>query len=378
MRFDIWSVLLFIFIFQGVFLSISLAISIKKRTNRGVIYLLFVVLALLWYLLEFLFVRNTVNIGLNIFYGTRYGSWFLLGPLTFFYFKSITNREWGFSKSSFLHFIPFFVFTLLIPLFSTEILNQRQVHYGMLSVFDHREKMVSPIQYLYSGIFIAQFIHLAYYLTKNLKLIRLYKERLRSEYAKLDRRVTWLRVLNRTLLLILLFSTVFLYVLLKTDIYRRHMDYIYVLPIGFLFYLIGYYLINADWKEVDVTIAKYAGSSLDVTNISSYVEKLDSLMKNERVYLNNEIRLRDLAGQMGLKTHHLSQLINQHYGLSFFDFINSHRTEEAKKQIAAHPNKLLLQIAFDVGFNNKTSFVNAFKKFEKKTPSNFRDGVLNS
>lgn len=165
----------------------------------------------------------------------------------------------------------------------------------------------------------------------------------------------------------------FLYILLVTDIYRRHLDYIYVLPIGFLFYFISFNLIKIEWMPTDKNLNKYVGSSLDPKQIPGHIIRLDQLMQQEKVYLNTTIRLNDLAEVMKISKHHLSQIINQNYKLSFYDFINKYRCDEAKKIILSHPEYTLIQVAFEAGFNNKTSFVNAFKKFEGITPSKFRE-----
>ena len=110
--------------------------------------------------------------------------------------------------------------------------------------------------------------------------------------------------------------------------------------------------------------------------LPQYISKLNALVKEEKVYLDSKIRLKDLAEMMSVSTHHLSQFLNQNMKLSFFDFINKHRVNEAKNLIRNHPEMTLLQIAYDAGFNNKTSFVNAFKKFEKQTPSAFKGRLL--
>ena len=376
MHVDIWSIAILIILFQGVFLLSVLLFSPTKRTKKSNLYLFGVILVLIWYLTEFLMVRQTFDIGLAIFYGTRYGSWFLLGPLTFFYFKSITDIHWKFEGKTLLHFLPFVIFVMIIPLISEDIINKRQVDYGMLSVFDHRKKIISPIQYVYSVVFIGQFIHLGIYLFKNLSVIKNYERGLKSEYAAIDHTIRWAKVFNVVLLSILLFSILFLYMLLVTDIYRRYLDYFYVLPTGILFYLISYYLMNADWKSTDQKNGKYVTSSLKTENIEGYIKKLNHLMDEKKIYLNNEIRLHDIAQMTGVSSHHISQIINEQFGSSFFDFINKRRVEEAKKLIMDNPKYTLLQIAFDAGFNNKTSFVNAFKKFENKTPSAFRKEQL--
>lgn len=369
---DIWSIIIIVIAFQGLFLLSVLLSSKEKRNKRANQYLVFVILILIWFLAEFFTVRNKIDVNLNVFYGTRYGSWFLLGPITYFYFKSITDAAWSFSKKQLLHFLPFIIFVVIIPLIAYKVLNDRQIDYGMLSVFDHREKIVSTIQWTYSTVFIFQFIHLGYFLFKNLKIVNYYSKRLTSEYSNIDVKINWLKYFNIALIIVLIFSVIFLYILLVTDIYRRHLDYIYVIPIGLLFNFISFKFMRTEWRPIENN-SKYEGSSLNQDEIPDYIIKLNRLMENEKVYLNNVIRLSDLSEMMTINKHHLSQIINQHYGLSFYDFINQFRVNEAKDIIIKHPEYTLHQVAFDSGFNNKTSFVNAFKKFEKVPPSKFRD-----
>ena len=135
MKLDIWSILIIVIAFQGLFLLTALLISSEKRAKRENQYLLFIILVLIWFLAEFFAIRNKIDVNLNVFYGTRYGSWFLLGPFTFFYFKSITDTSWKFTKKELWHFIPFVVFVIIIPLVRYKTLNDRQVDYGMLSRF---------------------------------------------------------------------------------------------------------------------------------------------------------------------------------------------------------------------------------------------------
>nr|WP_321234447.1 helix-turn-helix domain-containing protein [uncultured Psychroserpens sp.] len=374
MTLDLWSILIIVAGFQGLFLLSVLLFSNGNRTKRGNRFLVWIVLVLIWFLVEFFFIRNKINFQLNIFYGTRYGSWFLLGPLTYFYFKSITNIDWKFSKKELLHFLPFFIFVIVIPLISYKAINDRQVDYGMLSVFDHREKQLATIQWIYSIVFVSQFVHLAFFLIKNLNLVKGYATGLTKEYSAIDNKVKWLKYFNIILLILLVLSAIFLYILLVTDIYRRHLDYIYVLPIGVLFYFISFKFFRAEWKPVE-TNGKYSGSTLNADKVSEYVTIINQLMTDEKLYLDHTLRLNHLAERLAISKHHLSQIINQHYELSFFDFINQFRVNEAKTIISNHTEYTLMQVAFDSGFNNKTSFVNAFKKFENRTPSKFRDTI---
>jgi len=375
MNWDIWSVFIVIFIVQGFFLLSVLLFSSTKRAEPSNWYLSFIVLIFIWYLAEFFAVRNVLKINFNLFYGTRYGSWMLLGPLTFFFFKSITNRNWKFSKQQLWHFLPFLLFVILIPILSNQSLSHRQIHYGMLAVFDHRPKIVTPFEYLYSTIFYLQFIHLAIYLFFNLRIIKNYAQNLKAEYANINHLI-WLRIFNIFLIATLLFASFYLYLLFASQLYKRSLDYIYVLPMGFFIYAVVYRITGINWLKVDPSINRYQKSSLKKATINTHVQQLEKLMHNEKPYLNNTLRLKQLAESINLSVHHLSQVINEHYNCSYFDFINQYRVKTAKQLIQQHPQWTLLQVAFEAGFNNKTSFVNAFKKFDNRTPSQFRKSVI--
>lgn len=367
---DVWSILIIILTFQGLFNLSLLIISNNKKSRRGNLYLILITLLLIWFLLEFLSVRQTFKIPANLFYGTRYGSWFLLGPLTYFFFRTITQEKWKFKLRDSWHLLPFLIFTILIPTLSNESLSHRQIHYGMLAVFDHRPKTVTFFEYVYSTIFYLQFIHLALYLLFNMRMIRNYTRKLKSEYSSI-KNLVWISIFNLILICILILISVYLYILFKSDAYNRSLDYIYVVPLGLFIYALSYKLSNQTWLPV-TEVKRYQSSSLKEQEKSSSVKALEELMSNEKPYLKNDLRLQDLSFMLDMNRHHLSQLINEHYQCSFFDFINQQRVKKAEELIKQFPKKNLLQIAFEAGFNNKTSFVNAFKKFNGHTPSAYR------
>ena len=99
-------------------------------------------------------------------------------------------------------------------------------------------------------------------------------------------------------------------------------------------------------------------------------------MNEKKPYLKNELRLNDLAELLPISPHHLSQFLNEYNKTSFFDFINEYRVQEAKRIIQETPEFTLLQVGYEAGFNNKTSFVNAFKRFAGQTPSIYRKSIL--
>jgi AraC-like DNA-binding protein len=107
--------------------------------------------------------------------------------------------------------------------------------------------------------------------------------------------------------------------------------------------------------------------------ISILSVRLDDLMSNEKIFLDNELNLSTVAEKLGISIHDTSFLINEATGNNFYNFINQHRVEEAKKLlISAKTEKLnMLGIAFESGFNSKTAFNIAFKKWVGISPSEY-------
>ncbi|MEJ2055040.1 MAG: helix-turn-helix domain-containing protein [Calditrichaceae bacterium] len=101
-------------------------------------------------------------------------------------------------------------------------------------------------------------------------------------------------------------------------------------------------------------------------------------MDNEKLYLNNNLKLNDVANKMNLPMYYISQIINEQLGKNFYDFLNDFRVNEAKKRIAdKNFNHLtILAIGYDSGFNSKTAFYSAFKKVTGLTPSAFKKQLI--
>jgi len=112
--------------------------------------------------------------------------------------------------------------------------------------------------------------------------------------------------------------------------------------------------------------------------IHSFTQSLDSLMREEKLYLDSELSLNDLSDRMGLSVHQLSELINQGHGLNFNDYINQFRVEEFKYllQQSRFENDTLLAVAFEAGFNSKTTFNTSFKKLTGLTPTQYRRSLI--
>jgi AraC-like DNA-binding protein len=104
------------------------------------------------------------------------------------------------------------------------------------------------------------------------------------------------------------------------------------------------------------------------------LNRLKQLMQEQQLYRQNELSLPELANELGISNHQVSELLNVHLGVSFYDYINSYRLEFASSLLKNPDCKLrILDIAFEAGFNNKNSFYRAFKESFGVTPNQYRE-----
>ncbi|MEO1042906.1 MAG: helix-turn-helix transcriptional regulator [Pseudomonadota bacterium] len=99
--------------------------------------------------------------------------------------------------------------------------------------------------------------------------------------------------------------------------------------------------------------------------------KLAAALVNGRLYAESDLSLRRLSDVAGVSKNHISETLSQHLGTNFFDFVNKYRIEDAQS-LLADTDKTVLSIAFEVGFNARSTFNTAFKKHSGSTPSAFR------
>ncbi|AZA76862.1 AraC family transcriptional regulator [Chryseobacterium sp. G0186] len=101
--------------------------------------------------------------------------------------------------------------------------------------------------------------------------------------------------------------------------------------------------------------------------------QLEKIMDTQKPYLNSELNLIKLAELLSVSTHHLSYVINTGFGKNFFQYVNEFRVEYAQQLLKETGSKLsILGIAYESGFNSKTSFNTTFKKLTGQTPSEFK------
>ena len=119
---------------------------------------------------------------------------------------------------------------------------------------------------------------------------------------------------------------------------------------------------------------RYRKSMLKGLDVDALHRQLISVME-DGLYRDCDLTLARLSEILGVSKHSLSQLLNERLGKKFSDLINYYRIEEAKRLLQADEKNNVLSVCFYVGFNSKSNFNAAFKKFTGRSPKEYRPPV---
>lgn len=120
---------------------------------------------------------------------------------------------------------------------------------------------------------------------------------------------------------------------------------------------------------------KYAKSQLDTAVRNRIARKLEVAFGRNQLYRDSTLSLGGLSEHLGESEHYVSQVINQALGTTFYELVNAHRIEHAKKLLSDRPGSNVLDVALAVGFNAKSTFNNAFRRHTGMTPREFRQSA---
>lgn len=122
---------------------------------------------------------------------------------------------------------------------------------------------------------------------------------------------------------------------------------------------------------------KYSNSSLKEDSGSELFGRLESLMKDDRLYCEKNLTRERVADALGSNRTYLSQIINDKAGCSFFQYINSFRIEDAIRQLSDPSNDIPLKaLADELGFSSLASFYKAFQEKVGMPPAKYREKIV--
>lgn len=348
----------------GFFISIILMLKRKKGNNSILLLSAFVFMHSIFIFHIFIFLSNLqYHYPHTLFMSITFS--FLYGPLIYFYFKK-TAQQYQFKWTDLLHILPTMI--LMMVVFPIYLFPKEE----KLKVMLHVSEMST--QTFVNSIFYLKLISLLLY---GFLVYKIYIINIKNNAKLSNSNSKWQKTL--VLLGLLYIASYAIYGLTISKLIPRfellyHLQIILmavmVLYIGTMAYLKPN-LFKSDFFEKH--LYKYKKSGLTASFSEELKQQLLQLLEEDKIYRQNNISLEILSEKLGTSRHNTSQVINEHFNLNFFDLINKYRITEALEilQNDRHKNLNIIDVAYEVGFNNKVTFNKSFKKILSQTPSQY-------
>ena len=167
--------------------------------------------------------------------------------------------------------------------------------------------------------------------------------------------------------------------LIYSELLSPSQDYFISLMMVFFISIVSYFAFMQpdvfNGKPIEQVIPlpfiKYKKTGLSKGLSNELKFKLIDYMENDKIYIESNLSLNDIANLLNISRNQASQIINENFDKSFYDFVNSYRIIEAKKMLNNHEGLNFNKIAYSVGFNNRVSFYKSFKKFTGLNPTQY-------
>ena len=121
---------------------------------------------------------------------------------------------------------------------------------------------------------------------------------------------------------------------------------------------------------------KYQHSGLSLRMQAYIACRIETLMKEQQLYLQAELKIKDLADPLDVSVNHVSQAINASFEINFHQYVNGYRIEYAKQLLVSEPALSVLDVAMQSGFNSNSGFYNVFKRHASESPCDYRKRLL--
>lgn len=387
--FSLKSSILLIFFFHGIVFSTLLLFKGIQTENKPSLWLgVFTLLSAL-YITPFMlgyagwYSQQPYR---NILFYVPFQQLFLLPPVLFFYIKTLLDKSFQFSKKDYFHFAPAVVYIVYaIIIFLSDIVVLKKAYF-----YDDGKDKDFSTWYQISGL-----ISLAYYLVESIKTYNRYRFVTYNSVSFADSVMfRWTKRFLVAFLMLIILRILFFVINPEWNEFGR--KFWYYVSFSFLFYYVsisGYtnsILSSTSFKEY--SLGSIIGLELETSNsnefessskphelkneiqdLDNWKEKLETLMCNTEMYKNPELIITDLSSELGTHSKKISQVINQGFGVNFNDFVNQYRIKAflQKVQGGEHTIQTFLGLAFECGFNSKSTFNRAFKRATSLNPKEY-------
>lgn len=357
MKLNYFNLIVLITLFQGIILT---GIFLFRKRGNALSNRLFAIIIFIYLInlftsfarsryqfISFLDYHKIIYISLQFAY--------LVGPLLYLFANNLNNASYKISVKFLFHLLPFVII----------------VTYALFEVAAKKQFIIWQSD-LYTFNMFAILIQLTIYIYLTIKIV-LNKEKSFKKQTK-DYNLDWIKIMIIGYIVIWFvqlnsFAILLLFRKINWCAYTESVyNTIVFILINFIV-IIG--LINPKLLEFNV---KKKSARLSTQDIHEYSENIISMLKQDKLYRNPELSIAQLSEILKINKRYVSEIINTAFGKSFIDLINEHRIKESISLIKSNTERVcsIKKICYDVGFNSRTAFNYAFKKYTGLSPSEFR------
>lgn len=325
---------------------------------------------------KFLFNESTWGMLLGVFVVTH-------SPFIFVYTLSLTDSRFKLNIKYLYHFG--FVLIYILAFVPYLLLSEEERLLLAMNKQDLTYHMLLPM-------FVLLFCRV-YFLIRTIIALYTHQLKIKQVYSFSEKvNLAWLKRITYGFFFIIALSFL-AYGLVSAKVISIYwMDYSLLIANIIIFFYLAYFGNKQQLVYTSQPIAEAASRKLKKTSksrtgietseelekeksLAPIIQALNQKMTEEKLYLNPELNIGDLANMLAIHAHQLSKLINTQLNKNFYEFVNDFRVQEFKTLVANPKNKhiSILGLALDAGFNSKASFNRIFKNSTGITPSEFRE-----
>ncbi|WP_210330631.1 AraC family transcriptional regulator [Aliikangiella sp. G2MR2-5] len=358
---------------MGVTIFALLDATFKPR-QRQTTFLIGLLVLLLIHILGELYIYTGAYQYMPALAGVQLPIRVLLGPALYFYACATMSANGTQSKRAYLTALlgPLLVTFSMVP-FAFGLSSEEK-----LALADPLTRDPENFKLALAACTISMLVFIVFtgiYLFAALKLHRRHRAQLMDRFATIERRsLDWFRVV------LILWGCIWLMYAIEYITAFMNWRWIgsgVVLPIleasvlvAFTYLALNQTVLNESDKVPSKT-SNNRVAALSIEKMELIADKLNKVMAEKKLFMEEELSLNRLSVALSVSENHISETLSQYLKTNFFHFVNGFRIEEAKKLLQS-TDRLVSTIAFEVGFNSKSTFNTAFKKSSGLTPTAFR------
>ena len=376
--FNLYSMTLLILVLQGYLFAFLLIGRFAKDRKLSDLFLGLILIVTCYrttsYVIGFLGwydVNNTTKVNYALL-----DTALIIGPLIYFYIRSLCQPHFSFEKKHLMHFVPFLgnvLLALFVFVYDSQQDGFNNVQNGVLylKIFMENGFWLSILSTVFEAIY--YFFSVKLFIQYREQIVQLFSNTFKIE-------LNWIRNF------LVIYVGLFLLSNLLFKVVNRFVDltwtdswwWFFANALAVFFVGIrGYFSTSESIEKIEAESLKTGVIEPQLgEDYGSLSNDLVHIMSETKPYLNADLTLSDLASELEVGQNKLSAYINRELGKNFNDFINEYRVEAVKETLNS-PEKShlsILGIALDCGFSSKATFNRVFKKFAGVPPSQYTSG----